>query len=143
MVLERQAQLARQIDFFSAGAIPHRSWRPATEPFSSHPPHVTFAEFHPLISYITTPEIGGGQLGCAEIAKIQNIETPQLAQYTEKLRNSRRRLKRLDMLVSQTKERVANIARMHQQLLDSERKFAEAESRKTGGASEASESTLQ
>ena len=63
----------------------------------------------------------------SEISKIQDIKTPQLAQYADKLNASRKKLKRVDTLVMQTKERVANIARMHNQLLESERKFLERE----------------
>jgi hypothetical protein len=68
-----------------------------------------------------------GGIYFSEIAKIQDIKTPQLAQYADKLNASRKKLKRVDTLVMQTKERVANIARMHNQLLESERKFLERE----------------
>lgn len=62
-----------------------------------------------------------------EISKIQDGKAPQLSQYADKLNASRKKLKRVDTLVMQTKERVANIARMHNQLLESERKFMERE----------------
>ncbi len=68
-----------------------------------------------------------GGIDFSEISKIQDIKTPQLAQYADKLNASRKKLKRVDTLVMQTKERVANIARMHNQLLESERKFLERE----------------
>jgi hypothetical protein len=51
--------------------------------------------------------------------------------YADKLNASRKKLKRVDTLVMQTKERVANIARMHNQLLDFERKFVEREAAET------------
>jgi hypothetical protein len=117
MVLESQAQLAQQIDLFTAGLF-----------------YMICSREH---SFMLCNSFKLGDVDFSEISKIQDIKTPQLAQYADKLNASRKKLKRVDTLVMQTKERVANIARMHNQLLESERKFLERETPaapKEGGA---------
>lgn len=50
--------------------------------------------------------------------KLEGIEViPCVLPYVDKLSNSRKKLKRVDMLVQNTQERVANVQRMHAQLL--------------------------
>jgi hypothetical protein len=54
--------------------------------------------------------------------KLQEIDsTPTLAPYAEKLSQSRKKLRKVEMCVEGVKERVANIARMHAQLLATEK----------------------
>jgi hypothetical protein len=54
--------------------------------------------------------------------KLQEIDsTPHLAPYAEKLTQSRKKLRKVEVCVEGIKERVANIARMHTQLLATEK----------------------
>lgn len=58
----------------------------------------------------------------AAMGKLQECNpSPHLAPYADKLAGSRKKLRRVEMMVQQTKERVANISRMHSQLLATEK----------------------
>eukprot|EP00286_Rhodomonas_abbreviata_P017754 CAMPEP_0181321294 /NCGR_PEP_ID=MMETSP1101-20121128/18600_1 /TAXON_ID=46948 /ORGANISM="Rhodomonas abbreviata, Strain Caron Lab Isolate" /LENGTH=167 /DNA_ID=CAMNT_0023429095 /DNA_START=18 /DNA_END=521 /DNA_ORIENTATION=+ len=59
-----------------------------------------------------------------EISKFhEDKKVLHLVPYTAKLTASRKKLKKVEMMVMQTKDRIANISRMHNQLLVNEKTF--------------------
>lgn len=68
-------------------------------------------------------ELFSGELSKAEQAQDGTARNAALGEYAAKLAASRKKLKKVEMLAMQTRDRVDNIERMHEQLLASEISF--------------------
>ena len=68
-------------------------------------------------------ELFSGELSKAEQAQDGTARNAALGEYAAKLAASRKKLKKVEMLAMQTRDRVDNIERMHEQLLASETSF--------------------